>query len=154
MVFHVSLSISKSPQSSRILLSILSDLTNAVVRMVSAHPPISNSSSPLIKPWRIVSSAPITIGITVTFMFHSFLVLRPGLSTFLFSLIFTVVYQTAKFISWQVLFSFTFFFSKSSGQDQVICLYLKIPENLVHLILQDGFWFVHTMSASNISKYL
>ena len=25
----------------------------------------------------------------------------------------------------------------------MICLYLKIPENFVHLILQDGFWVVH-----------
>ena len=38
--------------------------------MVSARPPISNCSSPFSKPLGIVPSAPI--GITVTFMFHSF----------------------------------------------------------------------------------
>ena len=40
--------------------------------MVSAHLPISNSSSPLSKLLAIVPSAPITCGITVTFMFHIF----------------------------------------------------------------------------------
>ena len=68
MVFHWSLNNSKSPQVSWTLLSILADLNNAVVWMVSACPPTS-------KPLEIVLSAPITIGVTVTFMFHSFLVL-------------------------------------------------------------------------------
>ena len=36
-------------QVSRILSSIQADLSNTVVFMVSAHPPISNSSSPLTK---------------------------------------------------------------------------------------------------------
>ena len=47
MVFHRGLSDSKSPQVSRTLLSILANLNNAVVWMVSAHPLIPNSSSPL-----------------------------------------------------------------------------------------------------------
>ena len=68
MVSRWSLSDSKSPQVFRTLLSILADLSNAVHWMVSTHPPISNS----FKPLGIVPSAPITIGITVTFMFHSF----------------------------------------------------------------------------------
>ena len=38
MVFHWSLSGNKSPQVSRTLLSILADLNNAVVWMVSTHP--------------------------------------------------------------------------------------------------------------------
>ena len=57
--------------------------------MISAHPLISNSSSLLIKLLEIVSSAPITIGITVTFMFLSFfssLARSKYLSLFLFSL--------------------------------------------------------------------
>ena len=53
------------------LLSILVDRDNAVVWMVSARPLISESSSPFTKPFRIILSALITIGITVTFMFHS-----------------------------------------------------------------------------------
>ena len=41
-------------------------------RVVSARPPIFNSRSPFTKPSGIVPSAPITIGITVTFTFHKF----------------------------------------------------------------------------------
>ena len=72
MVFHWSLSDSKSPQVSRILLSILAVLNNTVVCMVSTRPPISKSSSPFSNPLVTVPNAPITIGIIVTCMFHSF----------------------------------------------------------------------------------
>ena len=71
MVFHWSLSDGKS-QVSRTLLSILADLNNAVVWMVSTHSLISKSSSPCTNPLVTVPSAPITIGITLTFIFHSF----------------------------------------------------------------------------------
>ena len=47
MVFHWSLSESKSLQVSRTLLSILAVLNNAVVWMVSTRQPTSKSSSPL-----------------------------------------------------------------------------------------------------------
>ena len=50
MVFHWSLSNSKSPQVSRTLLSILAVLNNAVVWMVSIHPLTSKSSSPFNNP--------------------------------------------------------------------------------------------------------
>ena len=84
MVFHWSLSDSKSPQVSRTLLSILADLNNAVVWMVSTRPSIFKSSNSYTKPWVNVQSASITIGITVTFMFHSFFfVLLQGLGTYL-----------------------------------------------------------------------
>ena len=72
MVFHWSLSVSKSPQVSRTVLSILTDLNNAVVWIVSVRPPISKSSRPFNNPLVIVPNAPITIGTIVTFMFHSF----------------------------------------------------------------------------------
>ena len=72
MVSHWSLSDSKSPQVSRTFNSILADLNNAVVLMVSTRPFISKSSSLYTNPLGIVPCAPITIGITVTFMFHSF----------------------------------------------------------------------------------
>ena len=79
-VFHISISWwsftrvndRKSPQISRTLLSILSDLNNAVVWMVSTLPLISKSSSPFINPLVIVPRAPITIGINVIFKFHNF----------------------------------------------------------------------------------
>ena len=78
MVFRWSLSDSKSPQVSRTLLSILADLSNAVVCMVSTRPLISKSSSPCISPWVTVSRPPITHGIIVTFMFHIFLIPKQG----------------------------------------------------------------------------
>ena len=71
MVFHWSLS-DKFPQVSRTLLSILAVLNNAVVWMVSTRHPTSKSSSPFYNPLVTVPKAPITIGINVTFMFHSF----------------------------------------------------------------------------------
>ena len=72
MVFHWRLSDSKYPQVSRTLLSILAVFNNAVVWMVSTRSPTSKSSRPFNKPLVTVPKAPITIGITVTFMFHSF----------------------------------------------------------------------------------
>ena len=72
MAFHWSLSDSKSPQVSRTLLSILAVLNNAVVWMVSTRPPTSKSSSPFSNSLVTVPNAPITIGIIVTCMFHSF----------------------------------------------------------------------------------
>ena len=68
MVFHWSLSGSKSPQVSRTLLSILAVFNNAVVWMVST----SKSFRPFNNPLVTMTKAPITIGIIVTFIFHSF----------------------------------------------------------------------------------
>ena len=72
MVFHWSLSDNKSHQVSRTLLSILAVLNNAIVWMVSTRPPTSKSSRPFNNPFVSVPKAPITTGIIVTFMFHSF----------------------------------------------------------------------------------
>ena len=72
MVFHWSLSDSKSPQVSRTLLSILAVFNNGVVWMVSTCPLTSKSSSPFNNPFVTEPKAPITIGIITTFMFHSF----------------------------------------------------------------------------------
>ena len=72
MVFHWSLSDSKSPQVSKTRLSILAVLSNAVVWIVSTRPPTSKSSSPFNYPLVTVLNAPITIGTIVTFMLHSF----------------------------------------------------------------------------------
>ena len=68
----MTVSLPKSPQVSRTLLSILAVLNNAVVWMVSTRPPTSKSSSPFSNPLVTVPKAPITIGIIATFMFHSF----------------------------------------------------------------------------------
>ena len=72
MVFHCSFSDSKSSQVSRTLLSILAVPNNVAVWMVSSRPPTYNSSSPFNNPLVTVPKAAITIGIIVTFMFHSF----------------------------------------------------------------------------------
>ena len=60
---------SKSPQVSRTLLSILAVLNDAVLLMVPTRPPTTKSSSPFINP---LVTVPITIGVIVNFMFHSF----------------------------------------------------------------------------------
>ena len=71
MIFHWSLS-DKSSQIPWNLLSILVDLNNVVVLMVSSRPLISKSSNPFTNPLVTVPRIPITIGVTVTFMFQSF----------------------------------------------------------------------------------
>ena len=106
MGFHWSLSDSNSPQVSRTLLSILADLKNAVVWIVSTRPLISKSFSPCINPNVTVPRAPIPIGITATFTFHSFFNSRAR-SKYLsfFSLIFnfTLFAETAKWTNLQDL---------------------------------------------------
>ena len=72
MVFHWSLSDSKSPRVSRTRLRILAVLSNVVVWIFSTSPPTSKSSKPFDNPLVIVPNAPITIGTIVTFMFHNF----------------------------------------------------------------------------------
>ena len=62
MVFHWSLSDSKSPQVFRTFLSILVVLNNVVVWMVSTRVLISKSSSPFNNP---LVTVPITIGIII-----------------------------------------------------------------------------------------
>ena len=72
MVFQVSLSDGKSSQVSMTLRSILAVLNNAVVWTVFTRPIISKFCIPCTNSFVIVPSAPVTIGITITFMFHSF----------------------------------------------------------------------------------
>ena len=82
MVSYWSLRDSKSLQVSWTLLRILADLNYTVVRIVSTRPLISKSSSSSINPLVTVPKAPITIGITVTFRFHSFSVPWQGRGTY------------------------------------------------------------------------
>ena len=78
MVVHWSLSDSKSSQVSWTLFNILTVLNNVVVWMVSTRPLISKSSSPFNNSLVTVLKAPITIGMIVTLMFHSFLFQFPS----------------------------------------------------------------------------
>ena len=130
--------------------------------MVYARRPISNSSSSLTKPGRIVLSVPITTGITVISIFGCcffFFVLWQGLSICLiFTLIFTLwSAETANSTIWQVLVLFFSLFNNhyvwSSGRDGKICFYLKIPENFVRLIHWDGFWFIHMLYSHDHYTY-
>ena len=112
MVFHWRLRDAKSPQVSR-TLSILADLNNAIVWMVSTRLLISKSSSTFTNPLVTVLSAPITISITVTYMFHSFF-RSPARSRYLslFSHFFNYTLGsvgTAKSTIWQVLSLFYLF---------------------------------------------
>ena len=112
MVSQLNLSDSKYPQVIRTLLSILTDLNNAVVWIFSFHPLISKSSSPCNNPLVTLPRAPITIGITVTFMFHRFsssLARSKYLFLFLFSFNLTLwSAETAKSTARHVLFFFFF----------------------------------------------
>ena len=139
MVSHWSLSDSKSPQVFITLLSILADPQNAAVWMFSSRPLISKFSSPCINPLVNVPSTPITIGITVTFMcFIVFSVLKQGLGIYL-SFCFLSIFLSGLSGRQSPLF----FFSPTSSDRLVIRLYLKIPEEFVHLMFQDRFWVMH-----------
>ena len=107
MVFHWSLSNNKPLQVSRTLLSILADINNAVVLILTTRPLISKSSRPFTKSLVTVLRAPTTIVITSTFMFHSFfnsLTRSKYLSFFLLSFNFTLWAGTAKSTIEKVLF--------------------------------------------------
>ena len=110
MVFHWRLNDRKSPQVSRTLLSILAVFNIAVVWMVSTRSPTSKSSSPFNNPLVTVPKAPITIGIIVTFMFHSFFYsLARSRYLYLFSHSFSFILWsagTAKSTILQILFFF------------------------------------------------
>ena len=95
MIFHRSLSNNRSPQVSRTLLSILTVLNNVVVWMVSTRPLIYKSSSPVDNRFVTLPKAPITIGITVTFMFHIFLQFPSKAQVLVFLFVFFQFYSVA-----------------------------------------------------------
>ena len=147
MVFHWSLSDSKSPQVSRTRLSILAVLSNAVVWIVSTRPLTSKSSVPFNNPLIIVPNAPITIGTIVTFMFHSFfnsLARSRYLSFFSLSFIFILWSAgTPKSTILQILFFFYWLlwglvFWPGLG-DPFVCSGLCI----YHLFVWSNFNFLH-----------
>ena len=76
VVFHQSLSDNTSPQVSRTLLSILGNLNNAEIWMVSILPLIFNSFSLFSEYLVTILSAPTITSITITLMFTVFLILR------------------------------------------------------------------------------
>ena len=100
-----------------------------------------------------VPRAPISLGINVTFMFHSFFNSLAKLRYLsFFSLSFNFTQLSARVAIPQFGMFFFFFFSFFffdyyqvwlSGRDLVTRLYLKIPEKFVRLFLQERFWVMH-----------
>ena len=141
-VFNWSFSESKSPQVSRTLPSILADLNNAVVWMISTSVLLSSRFTNLFV---TVLNAPITIGITVTFMFHSFFSFQArsrhiSLSSSSFN--FTLWSPwTTKFTIRQVFchLSIGLVVWPRLGDPFVY----QNPENFMRLVIQDGFRVVH-----------
>ena len=153
MVFHWSLSDSKFSQVSRTLLSILVDLNNAVVWMVSACPLISNSSGSIINPLVTVPSAPITIGITVTFMFHSFFCsqARSRYSSF-FSLSFSFTLWSAKMAKSTIQLVHFFLLTVTSWSvcisksQRILCISFSNTDSelcIYHLFIWSNLNFLH-----------
>ena len=152
--FQWSLSDSKSPQVSRTRLRILAVLSNAVIWIVSTHLP---TFRPFNNPLVIVPKAPITIGTIVTFTFYSFFnsLARSRYVSF-FSLSFRFFLWsagTAKSTILQIFFFFVDYYKVwSSGQDLVICLYVKVPLEFMRVIFKDRRWVVHIPFVSMV-KY-
>ena len=113
--------------------------------MISPRPLISKSSSPCINPLVTVPRALITLGIIVTFLFHSFVnsLARSRYLSF-FSLSFNFTQWAARPVKSTIpqsassLFFFFFFFLVDK-----IRLCLQIPEEFVRLILHERIWVVH-----------
>ena len=82
MIFHWSLSNNQSPQVSGTLLSILVDLNNVVVWMVSTCPFISKSSGPITKPLITVLSVHLEFVSPLLSCSIFFSVLWQGLGTY------------------------------------------------------------------------
>ena len=115
MTFHKNLSDSLSPQFSWTLLSILVDLNNLVVWMVSTRPLIFKSPNPSINPFVDRIKAPITTGIIITFMFQYFQ-FPSKVQELLFLFTFLQIYsgqqgqQSPQFCKLFVFFFFSFLF--------------------------------------------
>ena len=146
MVFHWSLSDSKSPQVFRALLSILAILNKVLLWIVSTRPPTSKSSSPFSNPLVTVPNAPITIGIIVTYMFHSFfnsLARSTYLSLFQF---YSVVSRDSKVDNVAIsLFLLLLIIIRSALLAKIrlsVCM-SKPRRELMCVIFYDKCWVVH-----------
>ena len=137
MVFYWSLGDSKSP---------LVSWTRTIFWPISAIrwylPPISNWSSSQFKLLGTVPSAPITTGITVSLIFHC-LALFIFLWCPLCDTLERLNPKDDKFSFFPLFFFLNYYKEWYSDRNLVIRLYLKIPENFMHLILYYKFWFEH-----------
>ena len=134
-------------------------LNNVVVCIVSSCPLISNSFNPFTNTLGIVTSAPTTSGITVTYTFYNFFWSLGSfryLSLFSLSFIFILCSdETAKSIIRRVHFFVDYFWVWLTGRDKVIRLYLKIPDRFMRLIFQDNLWvYAYTICSYAIRRDL
>ena len=139
MIFYWRLRDSKSPPVSRIILSILADLSNAVVLdglgLWSDFQLFQTSYK--VHQLLLISLPPSCLIV--------FVVLCQGLSTWLsfrflwFSLSGLPTKQSP--LNGRFFFFLNYHEVWSSGQDLVTCLRLKIFENFMHLIVLDGFYY-------------
>ena len=152
MVSHWSFGDSKSPQVSRTLLSIMTDLNNVLVKMVSSCSSYFQVFHSFYQSFMDCPSAPTTIGITVTFMLYSFisLVWSTNLSLFslfLFSLRGLPGKQSPLFGRNSPFFFFFFFFFCSLSLGLVVWPRVSDPfvsqNPSLCFILQDGFCVQH-----------
>ena len=88
----------QGPQLSSSHLSILANLNNAIVWMVTTGLLIFESSSPCINSLLTVPSAPFTIGNTVTFIFYSFFIPWLGIIMYYLSVCFLSILLCGLFI--------------------------------------------------------
>ena len=112
---------------------ILDDFESAVVFISLV---ISYSYSLFSRLFWTIQNVQSTIGITVIFIFPSFLAFSQKFFSSLF--IFTVWAWTIHMLTSSFLLK-----EWSSDQDWVNCLYFKVPENSLHLLFLERFWFVH-----------
>ena len=145
MVFHWSLSDSKSPQVSKTLLSILALLSNVVVWMFSTRPPTSKSSSPFNNPLVTVPKAPIAIGIIVTFMFYNFFQFSSKVEVFIllftFFHFYSVVSRNSKVDNLANSFLFFLLIIIRTGllAEIIIIFFFFTPLEFFTSVLADGF---------------
>ena len=136
MVFHWSLSDSKSAQVTRTLLSIVAILNNVVVWMASTRPPSSKSSCPFNEPLVTVPKGPIMISIIVTFMFHSLSVPSQGRRTYLYfspkSFVFSCI---------RLLVCFHVIFSQFLVEFSFVVLKYPVLSVVLHSV-DISFWFI------------
>ena len=125
MVFFWSLSDCKSPQVSRTLLSILADLNNAVVWLLSTFPLISKSSSPFTKLVFGGGSCSLATYRNLSLFSFSFNLTLGFVGTAK-----STIQQVLSFFSFLFNFFFFFFFLFIiTVWPRLGNLYLKIPEN-------------------------
>ena len=154
-IFHISVnwrslsgvSMRQFSSGHRNFLSILADLRNGMVFIDLILPLISNSSGPSSKPFQCIPNPPTTVGIAMNIRFHAFFIsqARSKYCLFFRFLLFSFCNLVELHYKMKEMTSFFFFLINeicSSQQILVKRLYLKITEDLMSLIFNNGFLFV------------